>query len=421
MATFLHENGTQEPAPISSDSSYLGHKFEHHDRAWLGEWTVARIRQHRDAHQEGLVWAGKRLARFFNRDANVVGALGQRVAPWLGCPYELKDGSDSARAELLPLLSPVGNMLSTDLLREIAEDLVMCGLAITQTTIKPRADGSRWDFQVSIWDLEYVDTDYNGKLVAITKEGRIPINHGDGKWTVFRQIKTHPYEKGAVIPLGFNVASRGHTIVDKANGIQAVGHPKLHAILPEKIAVTSPVGKDLFKAVSELWNGVRHIVTEANTKLEKVEFTGQGWQIFGESLKLDKSDIFLALTGQDGSAANEGGSYAKAYILQGILFAWVVADTQAGGSAYTQGILRPWTIVNRGNEAETPTLKWPLPDPEENERLAAFAKRHQDYAAIEAAHAKNGRSFTEEFTQELAQDMRIKVPKLTKTSVDQGA
>lgn len=412
MVTVFSDDALLEPAEVSSDSSYLGHRYEHWERTWLGEWTVERIREHRDAHQEGHVWAGKRLARFFRRDANVTGALGQRVAPWLGCPHMLEGGSERARAELTPLLSARGELLSAPVKCEVAEDLAMCGLAILQTTVRPRKDGSRWDFIVEPWDLEYVEQDYRGHYVAITRDGRIPIVHGDGKWTIIRQIKKHPHEKGAVIPLGLNVASRGHGIVDRAAGAQAVGHPKLHASLPEKIAVSSAVGKALFKAVAELWAGPRHIVTESSTKLEKIEFNGQGWQIFGDALKLDKSDIFLALTGQDGSAANEGGSYAKAYILQGVLFAWVVADTLAGSSGFTTGVLRPWASVNLGDPDEAPALAWPLPDPEENERLAAIAKRHKDYAEIEKAHRENGRVFTEEDAKALATTMRIDVPAL---------
>jgi hypothetical protein len=278
--------------------------------------------------------------------------------------------------------------------------------------VRPRKDGSRWDFIVEPWDLESVECDARGGYVALTRDGPVPIVHGDGKWTILRQTHTHTHENGAIVPLAINVASRGHSIVDRSAGAQAVGHPKIHAALPEKVAVDSPVGRSLEVAVQELWQGLRHIVTDNSTKLTKLEFSGQGWQIFPEGLKLDKSDIFLALTGQDGSAANEGGSYAKAYILQGILFAWVVADTMAGSGGYTTGVLRPWAAVNRGDPDEAPVLAWPLPDPEENERLAALAKRHKEYAEAIEAHRKNGFDITPEFATKLAAQMRIDVPPL---------
>ncbi len=399
-----------EPASVSTDTKYLGHSFASYDKQWLGEWSVEKIRRHRDTFQEGRVFQGKRLARFFKRDSNVVGALGQRVAPWLGCPHTLEGGSDGARAELELMLAVRGTLLQAPTKRSVAEDLTMCGLAVLQTTWRPRKDGTRWDPIVEVWDLESVDHDPRCGYVAMTREGRVPIVHGDGKWSVIRTTEKHPHENGAVIPLSLPVASRGHSIVDRASGGRAIGHPKLHAELPDKIAVGSDVGKSLDAAVGKLWDGVRHIVTAAGTKLAKVEFTGTGWQIFRDGPKLDKSDIFLALTGQDGSAANEGGSYAKAYILQGILFAWVVEDVAAGSSGYTSGILRPWAAINTGDPENAPAIMWPLPDPEVNEMLSALAKRHLDFAASLAAHRTNGHKITREWVEATAKEFRVVVP-----------
>lgn len=353
---------------------------------------------------------GKRLARFFKRDSNVVGALGQRVAPWLGCPHVLEGGSERIRSELAPMLSPKGSLLTAPLRRDVAEDLAMCGLSVLQTTWKPRPDGARWEPTVEVFDLESVDTDGCGQIFAMTRDGQTPIVHGDGKWTVVRSTELHPHESGAVIPLALPVASRGHNTIDRNAAAQAIGHPKLQAELPEKVAVSSPEGKGLETEVAKLWNGVKHIVTMAGTKFNKIEFSGQGWQVFQAGPKMDKSDIFLALTGQDGSAANEGGNYVKAYMLQGVLFAWVVGDTMAGSSGYSTGVLRPYAIINHGAEKEAPVMEWPLPDPEEAERLGALAKRHEEYASTVKAYDDGGFEVTSEWASQYATTMRINVP-----------
>jgi hypothetical protein len=353
---------------------------------------------------------GKRLSRFFKRDSNVVGALGQRVAPWLGCPHVLEDGSDVARTELAPMLSEKGTVLTAATKRDAAEDLALCGLAVLQTAWKTRKDGSRWDPTVTTWDLESVDTDCNGQLVALTRDGRVPINHGDGKWTVLRTTELHPWESGALVALALPVASRGHNIIDRAASGQAVGHPKLHASLPERVAVNSPEGKGLEASVATLWRGLRHIVTINGTKLDKIEFAGNGWQIFRDGPKLDKSDIFLALTGQDGSAANEGGSYTKALILEGVLFAWVEADTIAGAYGYTQGILRPWAAINEGNESAAPAIRWPLPDLKQQAILEALMKRHKEFAGVVQAYKGAGFKITPEWVQRTAASMGLTVP-----------
>ncbi len=395
--------------PIATDTKYLGHQFDDYYRQWLGEWTVERIRCHRDGHQNGRIYMGKRLARFFKRDSNVVGALGQRVAPWLGCPHELKDGSEAARLELAPMLAEGGLFLPAATKRDAAEDLALCGLAVLQTTWVPRADGTRWDPVVTTWDLESTDT-VCGQLVAITKEGRVPIKHGDGKWTVLRSNDLHTWESGGVVSLALHVASRSRNIIDRTAAGQSVGHPKLHGELPEKVAVNSPEGLGFEAALAKLWNGVKHIVTPNGTKLNKVEFTGTGWQIFRDGPKLDKSDIFLALTGQDGSAANEGGSYTKALILEGVLFAWVEADTIAGSDGYTQGLLRPWAAINRGSASEAPIIRWPLPDLKQQTILEALIKRHTDFAGMVAAYTDAGFKITPQWITKTTSALGIEAP-----------
>ncbi|MBK9263048.1 MAG: hypothetical protein IPM54_25000 [Polyangiaceae bacterium] len=418
MATILQVTSSAppiEPAKVSTDGRYLGHRFTNYTRSWLGEWTVERIREHRDAHQAGRVYMGKRLARFFRRDANFVAALGQRVAPWLACGHVLKEGDEAIRLELEQALGPRGSMLTAPAKRDSAEDLATCGLSILQVTWQPRKDGSRWDPIVEPWDLEAVDYDsLRRQYIAVTQDGSIPISHGDGKWIVLRTTHLHPHEHGAVVPLSLNIASRGHIIVDRASGAEAVGHPKLVAKLPEGIAVKDEVGKSLDTALGQFWEGVRHIVVTAKTAVEKFEFAGSGWQIFPQSLKLDRTDIFLALTGQDGSATNEGGSYAKAYILQGVLFDWVVADVMAGSHGFSTGLLRPWAAVNKGDESAAPWIGWPFPDPEDNERLAALAKRHKDYADTLKMHHANGHEITVEYAARLASEFGISAPALAR-------
>lgn len=404
--------GPNDPIVLSTDERYLRHRFDTYHRQWLGEWTVDRIREYRDAHQAGRIFMGKRLCRFFRRDSNYVGALGQRVAPWLATNHVLLAGDEKLRLEVEPQIGLRGPMLTPDVLREAAEDLASCGLAILQNTWTPRADGSRWDVTVEPWDLESVDTNSTGQLIALTRDGRVPIRHGDGKWIVARTVKTHAWEHGAVIPLALHIADRGYTIVDGASAKRAVGHPKLHAILPEKIGVSDPVGKALEAAVAELWSGIRHIMTTAGTKLEKVEFAGNGWQLFPQSLKLSKTDIFFALTGQDGSATNEGGSYAKAQFLQGVLRDWVTADAQAGGTAFSTGLLRPYAAVNRGNADLAPLLTWPLPDPENAERLKAFATRMLDYTMAIERLAATGHDVTASFARDLARAFEVPAPEL---------
>jgi hypothetical protein len=411
--------GSSAPAPatvqVSTDRQYLGQRLTSYEAAWLGRWPVERIRKYRDGHEAGRVYQGKRLARVFRRDANVVAALGQRVAPWLGCKAELEGGDDALRAELAPKFGPLGGLLPSDILRDVAEDLAMCGIAVLHHPWKPRADGTRWEPQVEVWDLEAVDWDgYHNCYYAQTREwGRVPIRHGDGLWTIVRANQLAPHEHGAVIPLAIHVASRMSTVVDRNNGSRAVGMPKAIGILPEGVKVSSEEGRALETALDNMMQGLSKLVASKGTEIDKMEFnaTGMG-QFFGETIKLDRTDIFFALTGQDGSAQNAGGNYQKAQVLEAVLYAWVMADTVAGGTGITTGLLRPYASINRGDPDLAPFLSWPLPDPDEDARVDSQAKRHKAAAEIVKGHRDAGFDVTPEFVATLEVQLRIKLPPL---------
>jgi hypothetical protein len=206
--------------------------------------------------------------------------------------------------------------------------------------------------------------------------------------------------------------SRGQAIVDRTGATKAVGNPKLMGTLPESVAVQSDVGKELYNMLGTMIQGLAFGVVPNGTKVDPKEFTGQGWQIFDAAIKSDRSDIFLALTGQDGSASNSGGSYTKALVLENVLFALVEADTKAASDALTQGVLRPWAVVNLGDAAEAPAIEWPLPDPEEDARLQALATRHKELTDTVAQYRAAGFEITQAFVDALAEKLRIDAPVL---------
>lgn len=396
---------------VNQDREYLTTRATTWGPMWLGAWSVQRIREHRDMHQEGRIFAGHRLSRAMLRDANVVAALRQRVAPAQTREPILSGGTDRARRELGTLrrvLFPMSTLV------RMWVDMAMCGLSILQNVWEPSQDGARWDVRVEPTNLDAVlYSRYDQRYYVYTRErGRIPVNHGDGKWTIVRPISIQSHEHGAVIPLAMPFMTRGQAVVDRAGASKAIGNPKLWGTLPPSVAVQSDVGKELNSTLSTLIQGLAYGVGPDGVKVDPKEFTGQGWQIFESAIKSDRSDIFLALTGQDGGASNSGGSYTKALVLENVLFALVEADTKAASDALTQGVLRPWSLVNLGSEEEAPCIEWPLPDPEEDARLKALAERHKELTDTVTQYRTAGFEITQEFVDALAEKLRIGAPVL---------
>lgn len=402
------------PAELTKDSGLLKERLSSYGRAYLGAWPIERIRQHRDAHQEGRVWAGKQLARAMLRSAEVKAALAQRVAPALGIAAVLEGGSERVRVELEPALSRRGLMYPAPARKRVHYDLAMCGLAILQNDWRPRPDGSRWDLRLRPWSLEATEWSPNdGVYIAHTRErGRQPIIHGAGKWTVIEPLADGGFDDGAVIPLALAFAGAGYNAIDRAGSSRAIGSPKLLGKLPPGIAVSANEGLAMLDALETLMAG-RAVQTYADqSEVKPLEFTGSGWQIFGDADKSYTSKIFLALTGQDGGASNSGGSYTKALILEGVLFALVEADVTAESTGITTGALRPYAALNYGDPEEAASLEWPLPDPEEDARLESVAKRHKALTDIITARRAAGLTVTQKDVDELAAAMRIPAPQL---------
>ncbi len=400
---------------VSTDREYLSQRLTTYEGAWLGGWPVERIRKHRDNHEAGRVWQGKRLARVFRRDANVVAALGQRTAPWLGCQAKLTGGDDDLRAELTPKIGPAGPLFAADVHRDVAEDLAMCGIAILHHPWKPRADGSRWEPQVEVWDLEAVDFDtYHNCYYTWTRErGRVRIFHGDGLWTIIRRNQLKPHEHGAVIPLAIHVASNMSTIVDRNSSSRAVGMPKIIGTLPPGVKVSDDVGQALEVALDNIMQGLAKLVVANGTDIDKIEFSAAGLgQFFESTLKLDRTAVFMALTGQDGSAQNQGGNYQKAQVLEAVLYSWIVADTVAGATGLTTGLLRPYAEINRGDADLAPSLSWPLPDPDADARIKSRGEREKLLTEIVEARRKVGFMVTQEDVDALAAELDVIAPKL---------
>lgn len=423
------------PASVSKDKEYLTTAFSSYANACVGTWPIERIRQHRDAHQEGRIWAGKRLARAMLRSPEVKAALMQRVAPALGILHVLDGGREDIRAEierglwspsmvrrLLPAQRAAamaqglgrGRLYTPAVRKHVHYDLAMCGVAILQCVWHPRKDGARWDLELRPWSLEAVDYDaYAGAYYAHTREGgRVPIRHGDGKWIVIEPLACEGFDDGAVIPLALVFAASGYNAIDRAGAGRAIGSPKLKGKLPPGISTEQKEGLALEAAMETAIQGKAVLTHIDQTEVAPLEFSGNGWQIFGDADKSHTSKIFLALTGQDGGASNSGGSYTKALILEGVLFALVEADTVAEGAALTTGALAPYAEINAGDPDLAPTLSYPLPDPEEDARLKSIAERHTKLTEIVKARREGGFAVTQEDVDELAAELRVRAPRL---------
>lgn len=395
----------------TNDRRYLQTSLSSYERACVGKWPAERIAAYREGAEAGRVWQEKLLARSFRRNSNVIAALGQRVAPWLGCKHEAS-GTEEELALLAPMLKRV---LTAAIVRDIAEDLAMCGMAVLHHSYTASADGLSWTPTVKVWNLETVDYDHaSAAYYAWTRElGRVRIQHGDGVWTIIGSHANVPHEHGAVIPLAMSVASNLTAMIDQNQTSNAIRSPKLIGTLPSSVPVRSEIGNDLEAALVKLLQGLGVSVVSNGTEVEKLEFNASGiGQFYDVTSKLSREDIYRALIWEPGTANAAGGNYVKEMGMRDVLYSCVKADTILAADALTEGLIRPFLYFNRGITETEASISYPLPDPDEDARMKSYAERHEKLVAIIESRRKAGFEVTQRDVDLIAADLRVYAPRL---------
>lgn len=212
-------------------------------------WTLDDIRAARDAQLRGHFRLPARLALSQKTDDGAYTALRNRLAPIQGIPTTLVPVNAGARAariadEAAGLFGPDGVGCSMGTLLDVAESIADHGLGITYNVLTPRSDGSRVDLEVKHWPLEHVEWEaHTCTLVTRLDSGeRVPIVHGDGRWTVYSHHKHAPWRWGAIVSTALIWADRAYGIRDRSRASTSHGNAKMIGELPEGIAIDSEEG-----------------------------------------------------------------------------------------------------------------------------------------------------------------------------------
>lgn len=375
------------------DLKYLTHTFESGSLTTIGQlalggWDLPRIRGARDGANAGRFVMSAGFGQAAKSDGRVFSAWAQRCGPPLSLPRSVSapkgtegdELTETARAEGEALFAPTSLACPPRVFATVFERLPFHGFTWLQNIWTPRADGSRIDVRVEPWPIQA--TWYNvakGCYMANTRDGAQEMRHGDGKWTAVEPYGVQSYLSGAVFPLCLLFADRGWSIRDASNFSGAHGSPGLVGNLPPDEAPEGKLGLAYLAEMAKLQQPRARMVEPHDAKTRYIEPLSQNYQIFGANIDRDASDIAMVFLGQDGTSKNEGGTYTKALVLQGVLYDYVAKDLGAAGAAFTTGLLLPYTIINRGRADLAPSLAWQVPRPAEDARLAEQATRGAAY------------------------------------------
>lgn len=420
------------PVTFKYQPGYSGHTFRSYAApvAFDG-WDIERIRAAISQHRQGLFIESSTLAISILSFAPVLAALQQAIAPALGLDRHIRGGSKGlsrlVAAEVEEQLVPRAGLLPSvyfppTLWGTTAINYRLMGFAVHQhvdgepdeeTGIRPRYT-RLWP----AWATTYYR--YRKTFVANTDQGDVDIVN-DGKFTLIAD-EDEPHFSGAILALGLETLDGTLVKQARASWINRYGNPKWVATLPDKWPTEGDMGDKFFAALQTILgpNGVGAL--PFGSKFETVGLNGEASGSFKEALDNVILMVAMTLLGSDGTirAGGEGG--AGPYRAPG--FWGVRRDLIARMlAAMTRGIngghIAPYLDINyaEGIAAAkarrrwvTPVLDVPLPDPDADARIQAYAARVKVFFEIVESWREDGFRFDQEDVDKLAARLEIDPP-----------
>lgn len=394
----------------------------------LYAWDLDSIRAARNDQMAGRFFRAARLAEATRTDYAIFASFLNRLAPQRGLPVKLVPPNDSARAlrtrdEAEALYGGRGVGIHPDTLADIDGTLANHGVAFGVNVVTPRDDGSRVDFELKSWPIEFVRWDPFLREYVTQVDGYAQecITHGDGRWTIFQQHEYEPWKHGAILAIALLWADHAFGVRDRSKAGTAHGNAKVVGTLPEGIALLDAEGHmtpegsaymELLRAVASVESPIG--IKPFGSTLDYIVNNSTAWQIFKEIVDSGDRAADRVYLGHDVSATAAGGD-AVGYLF-GVRNDIVEGSLRAIERGIRTGVLEPWCALNFGDSTLVPDRVYLMPDADEDARRKSLADRTKAfYDAIESAK-KNSFELTPQYLSALADDFGVLAPTLPEQS-----
>lgn len=390
----------------------------------LHAWDLTKIRAARELQMIGRFREPARLAEAMRTDYALFAAYLNRLAPQRGLPVELVPASTVARAVRIrdegeALFGKKGIGLHPDTLSDVDGCLANHGVAFGCNIVTPREDGSRVDFVMKAWPIEWVTWDPIQRSFFTTVEGLPPqqIVHGDGRWVIFQEHEIEPWKNGAVIPGAVLWADHAFGVRDRAKASTAHGNAKIVGTMPQGLPLQDADGKLTKEAMAfvQLLRDIQSSDTPVGLKpfgsvLDYIVNNSQAWQIFKEIIDSGDKAADRIYLGTPVTAASAGGDAVG--FLFGVRNDIVEGACGAISRGIKTGVIDPWCAINFGDSSLAPSREYLMPDADQDARQKSLGERTKAFhEAIDNAK-KNGFEITQPYCDALARAFGIVSPTL---------
>jgi len=375
-------------------------------------WELETIRDARDEQLRGRFAAPVALARAMRTDDAIFTARTNRVAPHDAIASRLVP-ADGRRGERCAARAAESVFVPRTVVGGLLGTLVDHGVAVGYVEHEPNEDGTRIDFRLREWPLEFVDYDpQTERLRTRTRDAsQAEIVHGDGRWIVFRKHDLLPWTIDAtLLAAAFVWASHGGVLQDWNYSTRSHGLSKILGELPDGFAIAKGDGT-LSNEASAYRDMLRDLMTgdapagvqPPGAKTTVLANTSGAWQVFSElALNREKAAARIYL-GTDAHLGSVGGAPGvDIATLFGVSTTRLQGDLDALSSALNVGVYQPWAAVNDGDSRLAPRHEYVVPDPDEDAKHEQAAAKEQRLAEAIVRRREAGLVVNQQVVDDLA-------------------
>jgi phage gp29-like protein len=361
-------------------------------------WTVRAVTAALHSNLNGIFETVAQLWESIRGDDRVTATLGSRTAGLFGRDVRHTPANDSkaarevcdAWAECWP------EFAGGPALRTISEYAIGLGWAPAQLVWDTSTDV--WKPRAKFWNNRYTYWHWGiRRYVALSQDGQIPIEPGDGKWLLHSHYD--PYRAwifGAVRAVAEPWLLRHYAFRDMAR------YSEVHG-LPIRIAET-PASADATER-SQYAQQVATLGTETTLLLGKgvdeqnsygfrlEEAKDPSWEVFSALIGQCDMAIVLALNFQNLTTEVNTGSFAAVQGHMDIRQNGIQSDNAAWKYTLRNQVIRPFALFNFGDPDLAPTTEW---DVTPLDQLDAKVKRFQTFMTGIEVGRRGGWEFEDE-------------------------
>lgn len=379
-------------------------------------WSLADIFSARDQQMLGRFYRAARLAESMRTDDALSVAYENRLAPQRCIPVSIEPAKGARAASIAneaeALFGQKGVGIRPETIGDIHGCLVNHGVAFGVNVATPREDGSRVDFEMHAWPIEFVRWDsYKRCFMTQTEDGpEEEIVHGDGRWIVFADHELEPWKFGAILPAAAVWARHAFAMRDWSKASVAHGNAKVIGKMTEGVALQKEDGSLTPEAAAflEILQAIGagdspYCIAPAGSEVQYITNTSTAWQVWQELVANAEKAAARIYLGTDGTLGTQGGAPGvDIQALFGVAITKIQGDLATIERAILTGVIEPWCAINFGNSLLAPRRAYQIPDADEDARRASFATRNAAFLADLKAAKDAGLVLTQPYVDEIA-------------------